>query len=279
MNLDKYLQRIGFDGDTHTDLESLSSLLQAHVCAVPFENVDVQLGRPLTLSVSAAYEKIVTNNRGGWCYEQNGLFGWALTQIGFEVTRLGAAVMRQARGPVSSNNHLCLRVGIPGEKIDFLVDVGFGGSMFEPIRLEPGEHRQSPFHLRLEMLDDGHWRFTEDSGSGPFSFDFLPVAGDEAALARRCAYLQNDPSSGFVQNLVVQLRTPRHHKSLRGRVFKVVGDDGVESRTLDSAGELVELAAREFGLTDAGLAKLWPRIAARHQELFADGNSERLDKP
>ena len=76
MKLQRYLDRINYGGSLEPSFATLAALQKAHVCSVPFENLDVQLGRPLSTSIQEAYEKIVINMRGGWCYEQNGLFGW-----------------------------------------------------------------------------------------------------------------------------------------------------------------------------------------------------------
>ncbi len=268
MNLRDYLDRIGFSGSPRADLETLGELLRRHAFAVPFENLDVQLGRPLTLAVDDAYAKIVDHGRGGWCYEQNGLFGWALDKIGFKVSRLAAAVMRQERGEISTANHLTLRVEVPGASSSYLADVGFGGSMLKPIRLEECAHLQAAFRLGLKRLDDGYWRFWEDAGDGLFSFDFLDEPADEAALAHRCDFLQTDPASGFVQSLVAQRRLEDSHMTLRGRVLKEVTCDGVTTRVLDSTDELVRALDVQFRLRVAGVEELWPRIVARHAELF-----------
>ena len=119
------------------------------MCAVPFENLDVQLQRPVSTSVEAAYEKIVVDRRGGWCYEQNGLFGWVLNEIGFSVTRVAASVMRD-ESKASAANHLCLLVKLSDSNRKYLVDVGFGGSLLRPIELKEGHHEQPPFKLGLE---------------------------------------------------------------------------------------------------------------------------------
>lgn len=276
MNLDNYLQRIAFTGAVRADLSTLSALLRAHVCAVPFENLDVQLGRPLTTAAEDAYEKIVGNGRGGWCYEQNGLFCWALSEIGFDVTRLAAAVMRHERGDASTGNHLCIQVNVPGDSTGYLVDVGFGGSLFDPIKLKEAEYMQPPYRLGLKKLDDGFWRFWEDNGSGAFSFDFLAEAGDESALSKKSEFLQTDPSSGFVQNLVAQLRTPSQHMSLRGRVLTTVASDRNESRTLNSADELVSVLGDEFNLHVPEIVDVWPRILSRHEQLFGRDTSSTI---
>ena len=81
-----------------TDLATLKALHRAHLLAIPYENLDVQMGRRRTTSPAEAYEKIVGEKRGGWCYEMNGTFGWALKEAGFKVTRLAGA-----GGPCSSD--------------------------------------------------------------------------------------------------------------------------------------------------------------------------------
>jgi len=268
MHLQTYLDRIRYRGDIRPDHAALAALQQAHICAVPFENLDVQLGRPVTLFAEDAYDKIVANNRGGWCYEQNGLFGWALTEMGFDVTRVAAAVIRQDRGDASLANHLCLLVSTSDSAATYLVDVGFGGSMIKPIELAESEHEQAPFRLGLEKLTDGYWRFWENVGDGKFSFDFVVRAADESALQDKCLSLQSEPSSSFVLNLVAQLRSREQHKVLRGRVLRIASANGISTRTLASSDEVVATLAGQFGLDLPEVADLWPRIVARHEEIL-----------
>jgi N-hydroxyarylamine O-acetyltransferase len=268
MNLSSYLARIGFRRAPRPDIATLRMLQRAHTLSVPFENLDVQLGRRVTTDVRDAYEKIVLRRRGGWCYEQNGLFGWALSEIGFEVTRVAAAVMRAKRGDVSEANHLALLVRTPDTDVTWLADAGFGGSLLEPIRLEERVHSHDPFRLGLRRLDDAHWQFWEDAGDGEFSYDFRPEPASEAALARRCDFLQADPESGFVLNLVAQVRTPRRHTTLRGRVLTHRDAGGERIHTLGSPDELVRTLAGIFGLDVPEAADCWPRILERHDRPF-----------
>ena len=267
--LDAYFKRVDYRGPASPDLETLTALMQAHVTSIPFENLDVQLGRKLTIAPEEAFTKIVERNRGGWCYEQNGLFGLILSEIGYEVVRVAAAVMRQDRGDVSSSNHLCLLVRCPGSTQTYLADVGFGGSLWQPIELREGAHEHAPYRIGLRTLDDGHWQFWEDLGEGEFSYDFEAGAGDEDALAARCEYLQTDPASSFVLNLVAQKRAPDRHFALRGRVLKTSYSGGSDARMLDSADELEETLRDLFRLDVPGITDLWPRIVARHDELFS----------
>ena len=267
MKLERYLDRIGFRGHARPTVSTLASLLRQHACSVPFENIDVQLGRTLTIDVEDAYEKIVERGRGGWCYEQNGLFGWALAELGFEVMRVAGAVRRDERGDAALNNHLCLLVREPGARQPaYLADVGFGGSMIAPIALAEGEHRQAPYRIRLRFFEEGYWRLFEESADGTSNYEFSAIPADEAGLAEKCSQLQTDPQSGFVQNLVVQKRLPDAHVCLRGRVLATTTATGKRSALLESAEELAATVSELCGREIPGVAELWPGVVARHEE-------------
>ncbi len=244
--------------------------MRAHVCAVPFENLDVQLARPLTTSIEEAYSKIVERRRGGWCYEMNGLFGWALSEAGFSVMRIAGAVRDDLANDSRLNNHLVLAVTCPGDDSTWLVDVGFGGSHFGPLRLAPASVIHEPYELRIEQLPDGRWRFREKHLESELRYDFVASAADESALAAKCIDLQTNPESSFVLNLVAQRRTPTTHRVLRGRLLTEKSRDGVVQRRLESADELVGTLAEQFDLDVPEAESLWPRIVARHEELGLD---------
>ena len=268
LELSAYLHRIHFDGSVRPDLATLIAIHRAHQYAIPFENLDVLLRRPVVLDVEASYDKIVSQRRGGWCYEMNAVMGWALKQIGFEVMRMSAGVMRMRAGDSQMGNHLCLLVRLDQP---FLVDVGFGGTMAEPLALRASEREDRPYRLWLSELGDGYWRFAEIAhGDGDvFSFDFRVAPADEALLARQCQFLQTDPASPFTQNLIVQRRTADTHFSLRGRVLAVIHATRVDKKLLNSSDELVATLLDSFGLDTPEAASLWPAICARHEAVFA----------
>jgi arylamine N-acetyltransferase len=107
-------------------------------------------------------------------------------------------------------------------------------------------------------------------GDGKFSFDFTEDPANESLLAKKNASLQSDPASNFVLNLVAQQRSRDEHRTLRGRVFSVVKTGGIKTTTLESPEALVSILANEFLLDVDDVAGLWPRIAARHEELFGN---------
>jgi N-hydroxyarylamine O-acetyltransferase len=267
LELSAYLHRIGFEGQAQLDLATLRAVHRAHQYAVPFENLDVQLRRPVALDLAPNYDKIVRRRRGGWCYEMNCVMGWALAAIGFDVMRMSAGVMRERSGDSQLGNHLCLLVRLDRP---YLIDVGFGGSLSEPLPLAAGQREDRPYRLELSETGDGYWRYSETThdDADPFSFDFRAVPADEALFARQCEHLQTDPASPFVQNLVVQRRTVETHVSLRGRVLTTTHSSRVDKKLLASADELVAALHDSFDLDVPDAATLWPAICERHNAVF-----------
>ena len=130
MDVQRYLDRIGFTGEIQHDLETLAALQYAHLCAVPFENLYVFFEVPVRTDLDWSVSKIVHDRRGGWCFESNGAFGALLDALGFAVLRLGAAVL--FAGPITVVDHLTLEVQLDQP---YLVDVGFGESFNQPLAL------------------------------------------------------------------------------------------------------------------------------------------------
>ena len=126
LDLDAYLKRVSYDGSLDPTVETLQALHRAHLAAIPFENLDILLGRGISLELDAIQQKLVHNRRGGYCFEHNLLFSAALERIGFPVTRLAARVQPERPGP---RTHVCLLVEAGGER--WLADTGFGTTLLE----------------------------------------------------------------------------------------------------------------------------------------------------
>ena len=266
MNLQAYLDRIKFDGPATADLDTLQRMHRGHVENIPYENLDVQLGRPISRKPEAIFDKLVTRRRGGWCYEMNGLFSWALDEIGFRHTRMAGGVMRAVRGDWSTGNHLVLCVDL---EEPYLADVGFGDGLIEPVPIAAGPIDQRFLRFSLEDLGQGWWRFHNDPRGGAPSFDFEMKRGDEALLDEKCAWLQSHPDSIFVQNAVVQRYLPDRFALMRGRVLKTIDAGAVHSSEIGSADEYVATLENVFGLTLSEARDVWPKIEERHRQLFA----------
>lgn len=160
MEIDAYLARIGADRPAEPSADALRDLQVAHLLSVPFENLDIVLGRPISLDLESVFEKVVARRRGGYCYELNGLFAWLLEALGFSVRRLSARTVAGFDGEVGPEfDHLVLLVGLDEP---WLVDVGFGDTFRTPIRLAPGRDQVDPLGraYRIEV-EGGDWCLRE----------------------------------------------------------------------------------------------------------------------
>jgi N-hydroxyarylamine O-acetyltransferase len=160
---------------------------------VPFENLDIHLGRRLVLDPEANYEKIVERRRGGWCFELNGLFAGLLESLGFEVTLLGSSV----HGTDWVSQDLAHQLLLVHLDEPYIADVGFGaGQGFSPVRLADVPDGVIPHMDGLSVQFSTAPRSIED---------FREV----------CDTLQTSPESGFVRTRVAHLAVPGGRISLR----------------------------------------------------------------
>jgi N-hydroxyarylamine O-acetyltransferase len=262
--LDAYLSRIGFTGEALPNLATLKELHRLHVRSVTFENLDVQLGTPVSRNPRAAFRKIVVQGRGGWCFETNGLFAFMLEAIGFRVQRLAGAVMREKMGDDSVGNHLTLAVKL---ERTYLCDASVGLS--EPLPLVQGPLRQGFRQLALERVGGGWWRLHNHPGAMPPSFDFSLGVDDEALLDAKSHWLQTDPSSPFVANALATRQFEDRVESLVGRTHRVLSAEGERVEEIETAEEYARLLRGTFQLQIRDIAPLWARVSGASGANFA----------
>jgi N-hydroxyarylamine O-acetyltransferase len=134
--LDLYFDRIQYAGSGVPNLQNLRELHLLHLQHIPYENVDVFCHLGLKLDQDTLTRKILLRRRGGYCFEQNGLFHLALTELGFRCRPNMARVHRNRPEPGGRTHHINL-VELDGQT--WVCDVGFGGSGFrEPLLLQAG---------------------------------------------------------------------------------------------------------------------------------------------
>src|SRR6185369_6716834 len=152
MNADAYLKRINYNGPREVSAETLRALQVAHLMSVPFENLSIHAGESIVLDEDALFTKIVDQRRGGFCYECNGLFAGLLRELGFDVVMLGAGVAHATGGFGPIFDHMALMVRLDQR---WLIDVGFGDSFLEPLRLDTrADQAQGTRSFRVVDEDD-----------------------------------------------------------------------------------------------------------------------------
>jgi N-hydroxyarylamine O-acetyltransferase len=247
LDLGAYLVRTRERGPLAPTLESLVSLHRAHCAAIPFENLDILLGRPIDLSLPALEAKLVRARRGGYCFEQNTLFRAALEAVGFRVTSLAARV-RAGTTEIRPRTHMVLRVDSPEGA--FVADVGFGADgLVHPIPLAEGSETWVGFMgHRLRREDDG-WVLQGNAGgewNDVYAFTLEPHHPVDFVMANH--FTSTYPRSPFVLNLTAQRSWPERRVILRNRDLVVREGGAREMTSVRDPGHLLEVLEAHFGL-------------------------------
>ena len=218
---------------------------------VPFENLDIHLGRPIVLEEAALFDKIVRRRRGGFCYELNGLFSALLRTLGFRVTRLSAGVLDDgAFGPAF--DHMTLVVELEDR---WLADVGFGDSFREPLRLdEAGDQLRDGRVFRISHDGrQGTMLSHRDAGSDPTGYMFDLTGHTLAAYEAMCRFHQTSPESPFTRKRVCTRATPAGRITL-SNLRLIVTEQGRRREQNLTEDEWRSALAEHFGIDTAGLA-------------------------
>jgi N-hydroxyarylamine O-acetyltransferase len=262
-----YLRRIGFAREQSLDLDTLTELHRRHIRGIPYDALDVQLRRQVTLDPRDAYRKLVQGSRGGWCYEMNGLFAWMLEGLGFRVTRVGASVERADDDLVGTSGHLIMLVDLDGISEPYVADVGFGEGPQDPYPLRAGPFEQLGATYRLTRLPGGWWRLTSETVEMPY-FDFRAEPVDQGQIQDSNAWLQHEADSPFVRNAIVARGTEHGSMILRGRVLRTIRPPQVEDTIIATADEYRDVLRHRFDIDLPEAIELWPAIVARHEAVF-----------
>lgn len=241
-----YFTRIGYTGPHTATAETLAALQLAHATHIPFENLDVLLGKTIRLDPESLVEKLVHQRRGGYCFEQNTLLLTVLEQLGFPVTRLLARVRYRATG-VRPRTHLVLKVEADSQH--WLADVGFGAEgLLLPVPLvadKPVQH--GVWHYRLvredflwvlQSLSDGLWKDL-------YAFSELPEFAADVEVASH--YTSTHPETIFKKRLAVQLPSLTQRTYLRNEGWVVETPSGTTTKPIPPT-EFLSRLHTHFGL-------------------------------
>jgi N-hydroxyarylamine O-acetyltransferase len=247
VDLDTYLRRTGARPPLAPSRDDLVSLQQAHLAAVPFENLDLLLGRDILLDVASLQTKLVKGRRGGYCFEQNTLFAAVLRCIGFTVTPLAARV-RAGTTAVRPRTHMLLKVDLP--EGPFVVDVGFGADgPLHPVPLEAGVEQWVGATGHRLRREDSAWALeghTGDGWSDLYAFTLEPQHPVDFEMANH--FTSTHPRSPFLNNLTAQRSFPERRLILRNRELQVREGRVSEVTSIRHPAHLLEVLEERFDL-------------------------------
>jgi N-hydroxyarylamine O-acetyltransferase len=254
-----YLERIDYTGGLAPTLATLTALHLAHATHIPFENIDVLLGRGIDLSPHALERKLVTNRRGGYCFEHNLLFASVLETLGFDVTLLSARVRFGApAGSARPRTHMALLVSFT-DGTRWLADVGFGGEgLLHPVCFEPASESSQPLG-RYRIAPDGTMPGRRSAGGGGWVLQaakpegwvdlyvFSLDAHERVDYEVLNHYTATHPRSIFRSLLIAQRASTDGRVTLRNRELTITRGDRTTTRVVTD-GEMNDVLRDHFGI-------------------------------
>lgn len=243
LNLEAYCARIGLPALPAADLAGLSMLIRAHRFAIPFENLDIPLGRGISLDPDAVFRKLVTDKRGGYCFEQNQLFRRVLQAAGFEARQLMARVWLMAEG-VPPRTHTLVLVRLNGK--DWIADAGFGGGLLPLMPLDADAVIETPDGAAHRLrTTDGAWLLQRRSGENPWQdqYSFTLDHVEDADLEMGNHWTATRPGTRFTLLRIVSLPGATGFTALTGRAL-----GGPAPEEIADAGRYRDVLAEKFGI-------------------------------
>ena len=247
IDLDAYLARIQWGGATRPTLETLAGLLRSHMRHIPFENLDVLLGKDIDLDLGAVERKLVRAHRGGYCFEHGTLFAAALETIGFAPVRHAARVVLLASRTEVPRTHMFLTVPLPEGR--FVVDPGFGSLAPEvPLALDERSAPDAGTASHWMAREDGHhvMRARREGEVVDCWTSTLEVENPSDFVVAN-HYVSTHPASAFRNRLLLRALTDRGGVAVMNRTVTVREDGRSRSIELADRRALRALLVEYFG--------------------------------
>lgn len=246
MDIEAYLDRINYTGSRAPTAEALRQVHCAHNLTVPFENLDIHLGRAIILDEERLFEKTVCQRRGGFCYELNGLFAALLRELGFNVTMLSARVYLDGKLGLEFD-HMVLLVQLAER---WFADVGFGALFMEPLRMDDKKPQiQKNYAYRIKQYGN-NWKLmarkTGDPWKAIYRFTLEPRQLQD--FSEMCHWHQTSPKSWHTQNRICTRATPDGRITLRETKLVITKDKDRSEQVISTKEEYEEALKTHFGV-------------------------------
>ncbi len=246
----KYLSKIKLD-DCNSTLEGLTKLQEQHMENIPFENLDVVVGRKIALDYRHLIDKIIIKNRGGYCFELNTLYAELLKSLGFSPKPVLGRVWLSNPKKIPPRNHLAHIVNLEGRT--YITDVGFGGlitripldiNVFSPVNDKDGMMRIVPIDDHQFMIQ----RETEKGWTNLYSFENVEISEEDIAISNY--YMSTHPNSHFFYHKFVGKNTKEGRIGLFNNKMAIrKGIKVVDKKRVNFGKDWLETIKNEFAIT------------------------------
>lgn len=229
MDVELYLNRINYNKQIDVSKEVLFELQAAHLLSIPFENLDIHYNQKIKLDIDSIFQKIVINNRGGFCYELNGLFYHLLKEIGFDVQMISGKVYSKDGSYGEEFDHLAIIANV--NKKRYLVDVGFGKFSFKPLEILFNITLKDKFGLFMFDYCLGNKLRINTIENGNLTPQYIFEIKERAFLefGKMCEFHQTSKDSHFKTKKVVSIVTHDGRVTLNDNQIKIT-EGNIESK-------------------------------------------------
>ncbi len=263
VNLNAYFERIGFSGSIAPNLATLEMLHALHPAAIPFENISPLIGDSVPLDQPSLERKLLSEKRGGYCFEHNLMFKRILEDLDYSVRPLLARVLWTSPERINEPpSHLLLRVEVNGQA--YIADVGFGGlTLSAPLRLRADVEQVTPHETFRLSGGEPDWTLEVrigDAWKPVYVFTLDEASKDDiTAINQR---LSSDPTSPFTHELRVALVREGARLKLHNDRFTLQPVEGEkEQRDITSIESLRSVLTEQFGIVLPSDERLEPALA------------------
>ncbi|WP_252504177.1 arylamine N-acetyltransferase [Sporosarcina sp. Marseille-Q4943] len=245
MDSERYLNRFQASSANKPSLQQLSELQRLHMTEVPFENLDVIRRVPIYLNLQSIYEKIVLRNRGGYCYELNGLFHWLLKQLGYDASLIAATVFRPNGKWAKPDTHAAILVRLDEP---YLVDVGFGDSTILPIPLNGISQTDVSGTYAVQQAGNDTFELARSrNGESRPLYRFSTIEKQLVDFHEGCVFNQVSPESTFTHVDIVTKATLAGRMTIKDRELTISENGLISSKSLTES-EKEAILLDSFGI-------------------------------
>ena len=232
MDKEKYLARFNALLK-EPSLDNLTALQTLHLQAIPFENLDIIRRVPIYLNLNTIYDKIVSNHRGGYCYELNGLFHSLLSELGYEAYLVAATVLRPTGKWAKADTHAAIIVQLD---VPYLVDVGFGAATPRlPVPLNGDLQTDIRASYKVKKHEGNTFDLIRKTGSGERTlYRFTNAEKSLPDFHEGCVFNQVSPESSFTHTDIITRSTPTGQVTLSDYILSEHDDGKVTTTTLSA---------------------------------------------
>jgi N-hydroxyarylamine O-acetyltransferase len=258
LKISQYLQRINYPYPLKIDNQTLIDLHKQHVFHIPFENLDIVLKKPVVLEINQLFEKVIMNNRGGFCYELNYLFNSLLSTLGFKSRIISARIYDEYGNSGPEFDHMAILVEADKK---YLVDVGFGDLFLGPLEIIEGMQTDGDNQFTITKIEDGDFLLKMCSDGINFlkkyRFSLSEVQVED--FAEICSEKQTSSTSYFVKNTICTKPIDNGRRTIfNNRLIEKTKNHRIETLISDDS-VLLDILLTKFNISnleDRGLMTL-----------------------